>query len=72
VFITFTGVFVIFTRVNVTESIVKRIGTIVLTTRTQFSGMEIIISTLDTTFFFTEKTAGEAPAAVFTHSTNKP
>jgi hypothetical protein len=58
--------------VNITESIVKEINTIVSMTMAHFSGMETIISVLDTTFSFTEKTAGEAPAAVSTHSTNKP
>jgi hypothetical protein len=58
VFVAFTVVFVIVTLVNITESMVKRIDTIILTTKTQFSGMEIIISILDTTFSFTEKTVG--------------
>jgi hypothetical protein len=72
VFVAFTEVFAIFTLVNITESMVKRINLIVLTTRTQFAGMEIIISVLDITFSLMEKTAGEAPTAVLTHSTNKP
>jgi drug/metabolite transporter superfamily protein YnfA len=65
VFVAFTDVFVIFTLVNITESNVKRIDTIVLTTRIRFPGMQTLISVLDTTFSLMEKTTDKALSAVF-------
>jgi hypothetical protein len=61
---------IIFAIVRVTESMVKRIDTLVSTTMAYFSEMETIVFVLDTTFSFTEKTVGEAPAEVSSHSSN--